>query len=122
MQPPHLQPLQAPQLPCPQLPQQLRPVMQSSQHTDHNVSISHNNVQPPQIMQQSQMSPYHLYHQNQLQENSPHSQRQLQAAVPQTDAATQQQADSSMSLQQFFSSPEAIQVYISSFSFSCCIF
>ncbi|XP_057524908.1 protein virilizer homolog isoform X2 [Amaranthus tricolor] len=112
MQPPHLQPLQAPQLPCPQLPQQLRPIMQSSQHTDQNVSISHN-VQPPQIMQQSQMSPYHLYHQTQLQENSPHSQRQLQAAVPQTDAATQQQADSSMSLQQYFSSPEAIQSLLS---------
>lgn len=114
MQPlPHLQPLQPPQLPCPQLPHQLRPPMQNPLHTEQRGSASQSHVQPQQILQQSQMSPYHLYYQNQLQDNFPHSQQQLQVAHHQGEAVTQQQVDSSMSLQQYFSSPEAIQVCIS---------
>ncbi|XP_048500624.1 protein virilizer homolog isoform X2 [Beta vulgaris subsp. vulgaris] len=114
MQPlPHLQPLQPPQLPCPQLPHQLRPPMQNPLHTEQRGSASQSHVQPQQILQQSQMSPYHLYYQNQLQDNFPHSQQQLQVAHHQGEAVTQQQVDSSMSLQQYFSSPEAIQSLLS---------
>ncbi|XP_021852766.1 protein virilizer homolog [Spinacia oleracea] len=114
MQPlPHLQPLQPPQLPC---PQQLRLPIQNSLHTEQSGSMSQSHVQmqvqPPQILQQSQTSPYHLYYQTQSQENIPHPQ-QPQAAHHQVDAATQQQMDSSMSLQQYFSSPEAIQSLLS---------
>lgn len=114
---PHLQPLQPPQIPCPQLPQQLRLPIQSSLHTEQSGSISQSHVQmqvqPQQILQQSQMSSYHMYYQTQMQENMPHPHQQQQAAHNQVDAATQQQMDSSMSLQQYFSSPEAIQSLLS---------
>lgn len=119
MQPlPHLQPLQPPQLPHPQLPQQLRPPMQSPLRTDQSGPMSQGNVQMQvqlqQNLQQSQMSSYHIYSQTQMQENVPHPQQQQQeVANHQTDAATQQQVDSSLALQQYFSSPEAIQSLLS---------
>ncbi|KAL2900847.1 Protein virilizer [Bienertia sinuspersici] len=107
-----------PQLPHSQLPQQLRPPIQSSVHTEKSGSMSQSHVQmqvqPQQIMQQSQMSPYHMYYQNQMQENMPRPQQQQpQVAFHQADAVTQQQDDSSLSLQQYFSSPEAIQSLLS---------
>ncbi|XP_021719118.1 uncharacterized protein LOC110686836 isoform X1 [Chenopodium quinoa] len=116
MQPlPHLQPLQPPQLP--QQPQQLRLPIQTSGHTEQSSSMSQSHiqmqVQPQQILQQSQISSYHLYYQTHLQENMPHTQQQPQAAHHMSDAAAQQQMDSSMSLQQYFSSPAAIQSLLS---------
>lgn len=67
-------------------------------------------------MYRAQVSPAHVYYQTQQQENVSHSLQQQQiehslAQVPQLhgDSVTQQQ-DSGMSLQEFFKSPEAIQV------------
>lgn len=102
-----LQPLQPPQLPRPPQPppQHLRP--------------------PTQASQQPQVSPMHhnVYYQTQNQENFSHLQQQqmvqqqVEVTQPQVfiklgESSSQQQQDSGMSLQEFFSSPEAIQVFV----------
>lgn len=103
-----LQPLQPPQLPRPPQPppQHLRP--------------------PTQASQQPQVSPMHhnVYYQTQNQENFSHLQQQqmvqqqVEVTQPQVfiklgESSSQQQQDSGMSLQEFFSSPEAIQSLLS---------
>lgn len=118
-----LQPLQPPQLPRPpQPPQHLRPPIQPSLQSEAGVSLLQSPVQlvqqPLHMLQQPQASPVHVYYHPQQQENySRIQQLQTEHAQPQSlhqqgDGASQQEQDSGMSLQQFFSSPEAIQVFI----------
>lgn len=116
-----LQPLQPPQLPRPpQPPQHLRPPVQPSQQPEQGVSLLQSPiqlpVQPLQMLQQPQVSPLHVYYQQQQQENFPHVQQQQQVEHgqhqvlrQQGDSSSQLEQDSGMSLQQYFSSPEAIQ-------------
>ncbi|XP_059646578.1 protein virilizer homolog [Cornus florida] len=120
-----LQPLQPPQLPRPpQPPQHLRPPIPASSPSEQVVSMLQNpvqlQVQPLQMLQQPQVSPIHVFYQHQQQENFSHLQQQLQVehANPQVlhqhaDGASRQQEDSGMSLQHYFSSPEAIQSLLS---------
>ncbi|KAL8138354.1 hypothetical protein V2J09_004355, partial [Rumex salicifolius] len=98
-----LQPLQPPQLNFPpQLPQYPRPTGQA--------------LQQSQVQQQ-----YQIYYQHQRQENysqlPPHQQQaehsQLQTNHQQRDAVPEVQRDSAMTLQHYFSSPEAIQSLLS---------
>ncbi|GAB4834106.1 hypothetical protein Ancab_032360 [Ancistrocladus abbreviatus] len=120
-----LQPLQPPQLPYPpQLPQHIRPVIQGSQQAEQGGSLLRSpgqmQLQPQQMPQQSQTSQYHLYYQHQQQENISQLQQhqrvenhQPQVSHQQRDGGPQPQQDSAMSLQQYFSSPEAIQSLLS---------
>ncbi|KAK9699314.1 hypothetical protein RND81_08G166700 [Saponaria officinalis] len=117
-QPPHLQPLQPPQMPRPpQMSHQLRPPMQIPHQAEQSSNMPQGHVpmlmQPQQPQQQSQMSQYQMYYQAQQRDNSPQLQQQQKAPHPPVDAATQQQMDSAMTLQQYFSSPEAIQSLLS---------
>lgn len=96
-----LQPLQPPQVPrpAPQPPQHIRPPNQ-----EHGVSVQ---LQQVQILQQ----PQHVYYQT-VQESysTPHvQQQQQQQEVEVMNQQEQPQDPSGMSLQHFFSSPEAIQ-------------
>ncbi|CAK9141126.1 unnamed protein product [Ilex paraguariensis] len=110
-----LQPLQPPQLPRPpQPPQHLRPPISASSQAEQGVSLLQNSVpvqvQQLQILQQPQVSPIHVYYQPQ-QDNFSHTMQQ-QVEQPRPQVLHQQgdeQSDSGMSLQHFFSSPEAIQ-------------
>ncbi|KAK9290992.1 hypothetical protein L1049_009175 [Liquidambar formosana] len=119
-----LQPLQPPQLlRPPQPPQHLRPPIQPSQQAEQGVSLLQTpvqlQVQSLQMLQQPQVSPMHVYYQPQHQENFSHAQQQqvehaqLHVLNQQGDGASHQQQDSGMSLQQYFSSPEAIQSLLS---------
>jgi len=110
-----LQPLQPPQLPRP--PQHIRPIVPASPQSEQSVPLlqspMHMQMQSPQMLHQPQVSPSHVYYQTQQQENSL-QQQQIEhslSQVPQQqgDIVTQQQ-DSGMSLQDFFRSPQAIQV------------
>ncbi|GKV31944.1 hypothetical protein SLEP1_g40595 [Rubroshorea leprosula] len=111
-------PLQQLQRPL-QLPQQLRPPMQTSQQLDQGVSLQtpvQMQMHPLQILQQPQVSGLHSYHQPQQQEfSSAQQQLQSELAKPaqalrqQGSGAPQQQQDSGMSLHEYFQSPEAIQ-------------
>lgn len=112
-----LQPLQPPQLPRPpQPPQHLRPPIQASQHLEQGPLQS-----PPvamhslQMLQQPMVSPMQAYYQSQ-QEFAPIHQQvdySQQQVLPQSgDTSSQQQQDPGMSLQEYFKSPEAIQVYL----------
>ncbi|XP_057962822.1 protein virilizer homolog isoform X2 [Malania oleifera] len=121
-----LQPLQPPQLlRPPQPPQHPRPPIQASQQTEQGVSLLQSSaqmqVQPLQMLQQPQVSPIPIYYQPQQAENFLLTQQQQQPVehpqpqvVPQQgDNASRQQQDLGMSLQEYFSSPEAIQSLLS---------
>ncbi|XAR56054.1 hypothetical protein NMG60_11036351 [Bertholletia excelsa] len=123
-----LQPLQPPQiLRPPQPPQHLRPPIPASPQSDQGVSLLQSPVQmqlqPLHMAQQSQVSPLNVYYQPPQQESFPHAaQQQQQQQVEHTqfqvlhhqgDVTLQQQQDSGMSLQHYFSSPEAIQSLLS---------
>lgn len=118
--PTQLQPLQPPQIPRPP-PQHLRPSVASSPQSELGVPMLHGSLQiqghPSQMLQQPQLSPGQAYYQAQQQETA--SQQQHQQQQQQVDRSqrllqqpgeTSQQQDSGMSLQEFFKSPEAIQV------------
>ncbi|KAM7500791.1 hypothetical protein LguiA_025205 [Lonicera macranthoides] len=97
-----LQPLQPPQIPRPpQPPPHLRPPIPASPQSEHSMALLQNSVQVQQslqMLQPPQASPGHHHTQ-------PHAlQGQGAHGVPQ-----QQQDDAGMSLQHYFSSPEAIQ-------------
>ncbi|KAA8516811.1 hypothetical protein F0562_017079 [Nyssa sinensis] len=121
----HLQPLQPPQLPRPpQPPQHLRPPIPASPQSEQGVSLLQSplqmQLQPLQMLQQPQVSPMHVYYQPQQQESFSHAQQQQQVEHNQPQVlhqqgsgATQQLQDSGMSLQHYFSSPEAIQSLLS---------
>lgn len=109
----HLQPLQPPQLPCPQLPHQLRAQIQADQGGPSHSHLQMQLQAQPQMLQQSQISQYNMCYQAQQQENLQHPQQHMQTLHQPAESATQQQMDSSMSLQQYFSSPEAIQSLLS---------
>ncbi|KAL7137266.1 hypothetical protein ABFS83_10G080600 [Erythranthe nasuta] len=111
-----LQPLQPPQIPRPP-PQHLRPPVPSSPQPEQSVSFQQIPGQQSQVLQQPQVSP--VYYQAQQQENVSHSLQQQQQHLDRSqrishlpgDSSSQQ--DSSMSLQEFFKSPEAIQSLLS---------
>lgn len=117
---PQLQPLQPPQVPRPQQPpQHLRPPMQVSQSLDQGMSLQ-SPVQmqglPLQMLQPPQVSPMHSYYQSQQQDLTAVQQLQVEHAQSQVlhqqgDTTSQLQQDSGMSLQEYFKSPEAIQVF-----------
>lgn len=113
-----LQPLQPPQIPRPP-PQHLRPSVPSSPQSEQGISLLHGSLQIPahssQVLQQPQVSPGHVYYQTQQQESVSQSLQQQQADRSQRilhlpGDGTSQQQDSGMSLQEYFRSPEAIQV------------
>ncbi|GFZ09233.1 embryo defective 2016 [Actinidia rufa] len=121
-----LQPLQPPQiLRPPQPPQHLRPPIPASPQSDHGLNLIQSpvqmQVQPLQMLQQPHVSPLHVYFQSPQQENFSHphpnpqqqvEHSQLQVLHKQGDSSSsQQQDDSGMSLQHFFSSQEAIEVF-----------
>ncbi|GMH23020.1 hypothetical protein Nepgr_024863 [Nepenthes gracilis] len=120
-----LQPLQPPQLPCPpHLPQHQRPPIHVSPQAEQGGSLLHMpgqmQMQAQKMLPQSQMSQYHLYYKSQQQENLSQLQQQKQVEshqpqvqLQQRDAATQQEQDSALTLQQYFSSPQAIQSLLS---------
>ncbi|PSS01624.1 Protein virilizer like [Actinidia chinensis var. chinensis] len=123
-----LQPLQPPQiLHPPQPPQHLRPPIPASPQSDHGLNLIQSpvqmQVQPLQMLQQPHVSPLHVYLQSPQQENFSHPHHnpqqqvehsQLQVLHQQGDSSSsQQQDDSGMSLQHFFSSQEAIQSLLS---------
>lgn len=119
-----LQPLQPPQLPRPpQPPQHLRPPIQASPQSEQGTSLLQSpiqmQVQQLQMLQPAQASPAHVYYQTLQQENFPQTQQQQrvdaqsQVLHQQGHGAPQQQDDGGMSLQHFFSSPEAIQSLLS---------
>lgn len=115
-----LQPLQPPQLV--RTPQHPRPPIQASQQSEQGLSLLQNAVplhmQPLQLLQQPQISPIPVYYQSQQPETL-HAQQQQsvenvrpQLSRQQIDDASEQ-GDSGMSLQDYFSSPEAIQSLLS---------
>lgn len=123
--PGQLQPLQPPQiLRPPQPPQHLRPPVPPLPQYEQGVSLLQSPVQMQvqqqlQILQQPHVSPLQVYCQSPQQESflHPHQQQQQQVEHSQLqimhqkgDFTSQQQQDPMMSLQHFFSSPEAIQV------------
>lgn len=87
--PTQVQPLQPPQMPRPPPPQHLRPTIASSPQSDHPMMQI-----PSQVYYQQQETT---------------SQQQQQRILQQSGESSQQQ-DPGMSLQEFFKSPEAIQV------------
>lgn len=113
-----LQPLQPPQIPRPP-PQHLRPSVPSSPQSEQGVQqLMHSSLQipahPSQMLQQPQVSPGHVYYQTQQQESvsrplqhqhADHSQR-----ISRMPGDSSSQQDPAMSLQEFFKSPQAIQV------------
>ncbi|KAL9258898.1 virilizer-like protein [Drosera capensis] len=107
MQSSHLQPLQPTQVPRPPQPSML--TIPGLQQTDPRNPLSHSTVQmqmqPQQAMQQSHMPQFQLHYQTQL----PQQQLQQQRPQQQPRQLQQQLEDSSLSLQQYFSSPQAIQ-------------
>lgn len=111
-----LQPLQPPQLPRPpQPPQHLRPPIQASQQLEQGSLQSPVPMHSLQMLQQPMVSPMQAYYQSQqhefahIQQQVDHSQQEV---LPQLgDATSQQQQDPGMSLQEYFKSPEAIQVF-----------
>ncbi|XP_058205312.1 protein virilizer homolog isoform X2 [Rhododendron vialii] len=125
-----LQPLQPPQiLRPPQPPQHLRPPVPPSPQSEQGVSLLQSPVQMQvhqqlQILQQPHVSPLHVYYQSPQQESFSHPQQQQQHQQQQVEhsqlqimhqqgGTSQQQQDPMMSLQHFFSSPEAIQSLLS---------
>lgn len=123
-----LQPLQPPQiLRPPQPPQHLRPPVPPSPQSEQGVSLLQSPVQMQvhqqlQILQQPHVSPLHVYYQSPQHESFSHPQQQQQHQQQQVEhsqlqimhqqgGTSQQQQDPMMSLQHFFSSPEAIQVF-----------
>ncbi|KAL9264523.1 virilizer-like protein [Drosera capensis] len=114
MQSSHLQPLQPPQVPHPPQPSML--TILGLQQTDPRNPLSHSTVQmqmqPQQAMQQSHMPQFQLHYQaQQLPQQQLQQQQQRPQQLPQQ--LQQQQEDSSLSLQQYFSSPQAIQSLLS---------
>lgn len=118
----HLQPLQPPQLPRP--PQHLRPPVPTSSQTEQGVPLLQSPVQLQlqqlQMVQPPQVSPARVYYPAMQQENLQHTfqlQRventQPQVQNQQRHGTLQPSDDIGMSLQHYFSSPEAIQVCIS---------
>lgn len=108
-----LQPLQPPQLPRPTA-QSLRTPFPSSPQPEQVGSLLQSPLQMQmQMLQQPQVSPGHIYYQTPQTDNVLQQQQversQLQPLHQQGDGTSQQQ-DSGMSLQDFFRSPEAIQV------------
>ncbi|CAM8894715.1 unnamed protein product [Rhodiola kirilowii] len=101
-----LQPLQPPQLTrLPHPPQQIRPSIQQS---DGGGSLHQSpQMQSMQMLQQPQASPVNIYY------NSQQHLEQAQLPIHQHDESSSQQQDPGFSLQQFFSSPEAIQSLLS---------
>ncbi|GAB2264035.1 hypothetical protein Droror1_Dr00026169 [Drosera rotundifolia] len=114
MQLSHLQPLQPPLVPRPPQPSVL--AIPGLQQTDPRNPLSHSTVQmqmqPQQAMQQSHMPQFQLHYQTQ---QLPQQQLQQQQQWPQQQPQQLQQQleDSSLSLQQYFSSPQAIQSLLS---------
>ncbi|KAL7225923.1 hypothetical protein ACSBR1_021135 [Camellia fascicularis] len=111
-----LQPLQPPQiLRPPQPPQHLRPPIPASPQSEQGgASLLQSPVQMPlQMLQQSQVSPLNVYYQQPQQDSFSHPQQLLQQQQQQGEGTSQQEQDSAMSLQHFFSSPEAIQSLLS---------
>ncbi|XP_031496398.1 protein virilizer homolog isoform X2 [Nymphaea colorata] len=118
---PPLQPPQPPQPPRPiHHPHLLRPMIQVSQQPLEGISLqqSPSTIQIPiqslPMQQQLQMSQVHVYSQNTQQELHLQSQQQVehvhaQHPPSQVDNMPQFQQDAGISLQQYFSSPEAIQ-------------
>ncbi|XP_052200578.1 protein virilizer homolog [Diospyros lotus] len=120
-----LQPLQPPQILRPsQLPQHVRPPIPASPQSEQGVSLMQSPVQmqlqPLQMLQQPQVSPLHVFYQQPQHEGFSHSQQQRQQVeqsqvqiLQQEGDGASQQPDSGMSLQDYFSSPEAIQSLLS---------
>lgn len=113
-----LQPLQPPQIPRPP-PQHLRPPgPSSSQPPEQGIQLLqgplHIPAQSLQVPQQPQVSPANVYYQTQQQENASNSlqQQHSQRTLHLPGDTTSEQQDSSMSLQEFFKSPEAIEVFL----------
>ncbi|MQL89224.1 hypothetical protein Taro_021797 [Colocasia esculenta] len=109
-----------PQAPRPPNPQNSRPAIQVSHLPSEQVVSLQNpiqvQVQPLQVQQQLQI-PQIVYYQPQQQENllhppQPSIEQSQSQKLPPPDNKVQQQ-DSGMSLQQYFSSPEAIQSLLS---------
>lgn len=122
-----LQPLQPPQIPRPpQPPPHLRPPIPASPQSEHSMALLQNSVQVQQslqMLQPPQASPgHHVYYQNVQTENFQHAlqqQQRVEHSQPQAlqgqgahGVPQQQQDDAGMSLQHYFSSPEAIQVFL----------
>ncbi|KAK3033337.1 hypothetical protein RJ639_034184 [Escallonia herrerae] len=121
-----LQPLQPPQLPRPpQLPQHLRPPIPASPVSEQGGSLLQSpvqmQVQPLQMLQPPHVSPAHVvYYQNLQQESFSHAMQQQRVEHPRPQGAhqeghgmPQQQDEAAMTLQHYFSSPEAIQSLLS---------
>ncbi|KAK3028735.1 hypothetical protein RJ639_037758, partial [Escallonia herrerae] len=121
-----LQPLQPPQLPRPpQLPQHLRPPIPASPVSEQGGSSLQSpvqmQVQPLQMLQPPHVSPAHVvYYQNLQQESFSHAMQQQRVEHPRPQGVhqeghgtPQQQDDAAMTLQHYFSSPEAIQSLLS---------
>uniref|UniRef100_A0A7N0V598 Virilizer N-terminal domain-containing protein n=1 Tax=Kalanchoe fedtschenkoi TaxID=63787 RepID=A0A7N0V598_KALFE len=101
-----LQPLQPPQLTRPpHPPQHIRPNIQHQQQSDAGGSLHQSPLQM-QMLQQLQPSPANVYY------NSQQHLEVAQQPIHQPDESSTQQ-DSGFNLQQFFSSPEAIQSLLS---------
>lgn len=109
-----------PQLPRPQ-PQHTGPPIQASQpHSEQVMPIQQSSIQvqvnPLQIPQQLHIPQLQFYYETHQQESLLQplqpmlEQAQLQNQNLQVDSVPQQQKESVMTLQQYFSSPEAIQV------------
>lgn len=124
-----LQPLQPPQLPRPAA-QHLRPLVPASPQPEQAGSLVQSplhmqmQMQTLQVLQQPQVSPAHIYYQTPQSENVPHSLQQQQVEHSQAQALRQQgestsQQDPAMTLQEYFRSPEAIQVGLHSVNKYC---
>lgn len=113
-----LQPLQPPQLPRPAT--HLRPVVPASSQQEQAGSLGQSPLQmqmlPLQVLQQPQISPVHIYYQTPQSENVSRISQQQQVEHSQAQVLRQpgdvmsQQQDPGMTLQEYFKSPEAIQV------------
>jgi len=110
-----LQPLQPPQqLPRPPQPPQVpRPPVQPLQQLEQGMTMQSNvQVHELQLLQQSQVSSMQTYYQTQQQQFShEQQQQQVQHAQHMGNAQSQEHADAGMSLNEYFKSPEAIQVF-----------
>ncbi|XP_010906480.1 protein virilizer homolog isoform X2 [Elaeis guineensis] len=113
-----------PQLPHPPQPQHTGPPIQVSQpHSEQVMPIQQSTIQvqvnPLQIPQQLHIPQLQFYYETQQQESLLQplqpmlEQAQLQNQNLQVDSVPQQQKESVMTLQQYFSSPEAIQTLLS---------
>jgi hypothetical protein len=109
-----LQPLQPPQLSRPPQPPQLpRPPVQALQQLEQGMAIKSNvQVHELQMLQQSQVSSMQTYYQTQQHQFSHEQQQQQVQNSQQTgDAQPQEHSDVGIKLHEYFSSPEAIQVF-----------